>query len=242
MKNSFIWTDLSSYDPLKSIEFYQTTFDWEIVEEEQYYVAYKDGLEVVGLYETPSFFKKIKMPHFWMNYIQVEDLATIVKQVRKLGGKVEIEKAAFYGGYIALIRDPMGAGFTLYQGEKLYQRSSNSHGAVIHRELHTSDANLVIPFYQELFHWTFIQSGGEGKYDIYTNNHLKIASLLGIDNALKGKYEYWVTTFGVTDLSATKDKVLLLGGTEISNEGNRILCADYSGEAFFYVEEISVWT
>ena len=119
------------------MDFYQAIFKWQFQAVGPYYVAYKNDKEIAGVYETPDFFKKIKMPHFWMNYIKVENLERITALAQALNGKIELTNEEFYGGRIALIRDPMGAGFTVYEGNQFNQTTSLFHGAVVSREIHT---------------------------------------------------------------------------------------------------------
>lgn len=236
--NTFIWTDLSSYFPKKSKAFYQSIFNWEIQEEEGYQTAYKNAQEIVGIYETPAFFKKIKMPHFWMNYIKVENLERITELAQSLNGKIELTNEEFYGGRIALIRDPMGAGFTVYEGEQFNQTKSFFHGAVIGRELHTSNGNMGVDFYSQLFDWEIKFSEEDQRYYSYSKEGNFITSIVEMDNALKGKYEYWITTFGVSNLQQTSKDIIQKGGSQVSYEENRVLFTDNLGEAFFYIEEI----
>jgi len=237
--NTFIWTDLSTYFPQKSIAFYQAVFNWQFQSDNQYQVAYKNVDEIVGIYETPDFFKKIKMPHFWMNYIQVENLERMTELAQRLNGKVELTNEEFYGGRIALIRDPMGAGFTIYEGDQFNQTTSLFHGVVIGRELHTSTMDRVIDFYSQLFNWKINFSEQDQRYYAYTQEGAFVASFMEIENAIKGKYEYWVTIFGVADLQQTNQEVLKNGGMKVIDEGSRILYTDNMGEAFFYIEALS---
>ncbi|MEO1518222.1 MAG: VOC family protein [Bacteroidota bacterium] len=235
--NSFIWTDLSTYQPAESSRFYHTIFDWQIHEDNGYRVAYQGGKEIAGIYETPAFFQKINMPHFWMNYLQVAEVATIVEKARRLGARVEMEKQAFYGGQIALIRDPMGAGFTVYDGDRLRQASGSFHGAVMGRELHVSNAAKAIDFYSTLFDWQFVEGDYPTRFDALLPDQTHVASVEELDNALKGKYEYWVTIFGVANLPLAHQKILAEGGTLVVDEGNRRIFTDSQGEAFFYIQE-----
>ncbi|MEM7102089.1 MAG: VOC family protein [Bacteroidota bacterium] len=236
--NTFIWTDLSCYNPKSSIEFYQYIFGWHIHDSVGYHVAYKGMEEIVGIYETPEFFKKIKMPHFWMNYIKVADVASTVEKANQLGAKVEIADAEFYGGRIALIRDPMGAGFTIYDGNKLRQTETAINGLVVGRELQVSNAQIAMDFYAGLLGWHFVQGESSNQFNAFSDDEKYITSIQEIDNATKGKYEYWVTIFGVNDMKTTQDKILSADGSLISDEGNRMLFTDCFGEAFFYVEGI----
>lgn len=227
--NEFIWTDLSTYHLEESVQFYKEVLDWNLQNDKNYFIGGKEQHLDVGIYETPDFFKKIKMPHFWMNYIQVDNLEETEKQALHLGGKVELSNEEFYNGKISLIRDPMGAGFTIYEGNKLNQ-SSKTVGA---RELHTSNIEVEVKFYKALFNWN-LNKISDFEFEIHVNKN-GIGRILEIDNDLKGDYEYWVTEFIVDKQEEVLKKVLENGGKLISEDHNRKLVADNFKEAFFYL-------
>ncbi|MEM6684759.1 MAG: VOC family protein [Bacteroidota bacterium] len=236
--NNFIYADLSTYSPAKSIAFYKAIFGWNYYGSKDYHVAYVGNTEVAGLYETPQKFKQMRMPHFWMSYIQVNSVAETVQKVKKLGGIVELETDLFFMDKIALIRDPSGAGCTIYEGDNLTNvRTNTKANTLVWNELHVSDVAKVIPFYQGIFDWT-IQQVTEDLYQIHNGNHEYISNIVAVSNEFKGKYEYWICTFAVQNLQATKKRILKNGGTQISAEKHRILCTDNSGEAFFYIQEV----
>lgn len=237
--NNIIFADLSTYNPKETIPFYETVFSWKYYNDYDYYTAYKGGKEIVGLYETPEKFKQMRMPHFWMTYIQVNNVESTVAKARELGGIIEMEQSMRGFGKMALIRDPQGAGFTIYEGESLKStRTENEVNTLIWNELHISNAQKIIPFYEGIFNWKFTETLSN-YFEITNGNGEYIADALQIPNEFKGKYEYWVCTFGVADLQKTKDKILDNGGSIVINEGKRILFTDNSGEAFFYVQEVN---
>lgn len=227
--NDFIWTDLSTYKLQESVAFYEEVLNWKLLNNDNYFIGGKDkGLDV-GIYETPAFFQKINMPHFWMNYIQVENLKGTEEFAERLGGKVELSQKVFYKGQISLIRDPMGAGFTVYQGNELKQTSKT----VGKRELHTSNIQKVLHFYEGLFDWN-IKKLSNTDFEIQ-NKSKPIGRVLEISNSKKGKYEYWVSEFKVDNVEEVLNKVLEKGGILISEEENRKLVTDKFKEAFFYI-------
>ncbi len=235
--NNIIFADLSTHTPKQTIAFYEHVFGWQYYKDKDYYLAYKNDREIVGLYETPEKFKQMRMPHFWMTYIQVNDVAKTVEKARKLGGIIEMVQVDHFIGPVALIRDPQGAGFTVCEGENLQAtRTQNEIGTLIWNELHISNAATIIPFYQGVFDWTFIENNNN-HYEIYTNKHDHIADALAVPNESKGKYEYWACTFAVEDLQNTRNKIIEYGGSILKDEGTRILFADNSGQAFFYIQE-----
>jgi len=239
--NSFIYADLSTYTLRESIAFYKRVFGWQFYKQDNGYFAYAGNRLVVGLYETPERFQQINMPHFWMSYIQVNDIAKTVASARELGGIIEMEQSIAGFGKVALIRDPQGAGFTIYEGEKLTStRTEGSVNTLIWNELHVSDAEKIIPFYEGIFDWQFHRRDS-GHFEIYSGANRHMADTWVISNAYKSKYEYWVCTFGVKSLQESFQKILANGGSLIVDEGERMLCADDSGQAFFYIQEVKSW-
>lgn len=234
-ENRFIWADLSSYYPDKIKKFYENVFGWKYYQYEEYYSAYKNDKEVVGLYETPSKFQEMNMPSFWMSYIQVDNVLETVEKAKSLGGIIELVDANNSFGGVALIRDTLGAGFTVYDGDKLNSRTDDQENTLIFNELHVSDVHKSIDFYQQLFNWSFVKQSNQ-VYDVLSNN-TKIATFYQIDNSVKSKYEYWVCTFGVKNLEDSVSKIKENNGLVVFNEGNRVLCSDGS-EAFFYIQKI----
>ncbi|MEM6363723.1 MAG: VOC family protein [Planctomycetota bacterium] len=235
--NHFVWADLSTYNTQRSRDFYSRVFDWEFADADGYFVAYQGDSEVVGLFETPAFFQQIKMPHFWMSYIAVEDAQKTADQANAIANaKVEMVDD-FYGGRVALIRDPQGAGFTVYDGQKLDSRCQRENH-LIWNELHVSDASTVIPFYETLFRWNIRQSEQTNHYQIFDENKKHISDIAVIPNRIKGNYEYWACSFGVNDLQTTKQRIEQNGGGVITEERDRVLMHDDSAEAFFYISQL----
>ena len=237
MQNKFIWADLSSYEPNKTKKLYEAVFGWRYYDSYDYLTAYKGSIEVVGLYQTPLKFQKMKMPSFWMSYIQVDSVQETIEKARELGGIIELANLENPIGGIALIRDTSGAGFTVYEGNSLNSRTVAEENTLIYNELHVSNIQKAVEFYEELFEWKFewLDNSSVDVHDILSNE--KITSIYEIDNSFKGKYEYWVCTFGVKNLKETAAKIQKNNGSVLFDEGNRILCSDGS-EAFFYVQQV----
>lgn len=237
IQNTFIWADLSSYDPQKTKLFYESVFEWKYSEYQGYLTAYKGYKEVVGLYETPQKFKDLKMPSFWMSYIQVKSVTETVEKAKALGAIIELVDTSNPIGGIALIRDTLGAGFTVYEGNMLNSKTQDETDTLIFNELHISDFNKALPFYESLFNWSFKKENSY-TYNVYCNStSKKIAAIKELDNSAKSKYEYWACVFGVKNLSKTLKRVTDNGGIIISVEEDKTMCSDGS-EAFFYIREI----
>ncbi|EZH75713.1 hypothetical protein ATO12_02670 [Aquimarina atlantica] len=234
--NNFVWADLSSYTPDKAKQFYENVFGWKFYSTDTYLIAYNGKKETAGLYKTPQKFQDMKMPSFWMSYIQVESITETIEKARKLGGIIELVDTKNSISNIALIRDPLGAGFTIYDGNTLNSRTKNEENTLIFNELHVSDIQKAISFYKQLFNWKF-QKADENSFEIYNLKNEHIATINEIPNSIKSKYEYWVCIFGVKDLKQSQKIIEANNGNLIFDEGNRLLCSDGS-EAFFYIQKV----
>lgn len=172
-----------------------------------------------------------------MSYVQVESVEETISKAKKLGGIIEFINLENPFGRIALIRDTLGAGFTIYEGNQLNSKTISKENTLIFNELHVSNAKKAIAFYKGLFNWSF-QKIDDFSYTVYCHSSKeKIAVIHQIDTSIKGKYEYWVCVFGVKNLTLTIEKIKNNHGTIISDEANRVLCSDGS-EAFFYIQKV----
>jgi len=234
-KGEFIWADLSTYNPTDSKNFYSNVFGWKMNDVESYYLAQLENFNIAGIYETPSFFKKIKMPHFWMSYFQVDSVSDAIESAESNEGKVELNDLRFNNGNMALIRDPQGAGFTVYDGNELYFEL-NSNNSIIETELHVSDANKVLQFYSDIFDWNYKELEKD-VFEVESNKGFGGIIIREIPNNIKGNFEYWITTISVKDLKVITDKIATNGGGVISIENGRILVCDNTKESFFYIKE-----
>lgn len=237
MVNTPFYIDLSTYFPQKITSFYENVFDWKFYKSDNYYAAFLADKKIAGLYETPEKFKQMKMPDFWMTYFKVKNVDEILYKVKSLGGIIELNYKSDFGK-IALIRDPKGAGFTIYEGDKLENiRTNNIVNTLIWSELQVSEVDKVFPFYKNIFNWDF-RKKNNNIFTVYSND-IYIADFIEIPNSLKGKYEYWVCTFGVENLQQSHDLILKNNGKLISNEGDRMLFTDNSNQSFFYIKEVN---
>jgi len=236
--NDFIWCDLSAYEPDNAATFYADVLGWR-VEQGAYRFAFCGDEPVAALFEMPEFFRRIEMPSFWMSYIQVPSVQKAVEAAKAHGGKVELEDSFEEDGRIALIRDPLGAGFTVYEGTMQagafgFARS----GLRAAHDLHISDIGAVEGFYRAVFGWTVERGGGEAAY--FASATQPVARIHETSDAARGGFQYWGITFTVADLNAAARMIESSGGMlypEMTHAGRRVLSgADSEGAAFFLTE------
>ena len=203
---NFIWTDLSTYDVVKAQRFYTTTFGWQfkntvMIAEEVYALAHVEENYVAGMYALPDAFHLRRFPSFWMPYIHVESIASVEEKVKSFAyGKVEIPSTILPdGSIISLIRDPLGAGFTVFEGPS-YDQPYDGHGACVGFELHVSNMDEVQPFYQAVFGWHFERDELDKDVIFYSERGETLGHFRHYPETFRGGYEYWIPIFQVTDM------------------------------------------
>ena len=233
-ENHFVFADLSTYQLGTAKNFYSAVFDWDYGSDDAiYFMASHGEKEIAGMYETPQKFKEMNMPSFWMTYILVESVTSTVAKAQSLGGIIELVDTENSIGPIALIRDPLGAGFTIYEGTILKHRYQNRKNALVWNELFVSDLESIKPFYEGIFNWKLSEISSE-RYNIMDSQENTIGNVNVVSNALKGKYEYWGVFFAVEDVAITRQKALQNGGSLIYEDENLTALADPFG-AFFHL-------
>ncbi len=244
-KGDFLWCDLSTINVENTKGFYAGLFGWAFHDIAQpdgspYHIGSTANGEGAALFQMPEKFQKMGLPSFWMSYIAVDDIQGAVDKASALGGKVEVGPIAFGDdASIALIRDPLGAGFTIYQGGDLQPRSASApHGHMAWNALYVSDAQAVISFYEAIFDWRISAHPSQaGLFQVRNASGNEISAIHQLDKTIRGKFQFWGVHFAVADLSAAKAQVLKSGG-EILYEGSgdgdpALLARDPDGAAFF---------
>lgn len=233
--NHFVWVDLSTFDAGKAQRFYQRVLGWSYhTDAAGYTTAYANGRETAGLYPMPDFFRKINMPSFWMSYIQVEDVDATVQQAESLGGKIELQEDNAFGR-VALIRDPLGAGFTCIQNHQMQSARGEHPGQCCGSELVISDPDQAAAFYAPLFGWSFKPAGND-QHMIHHASGDAIASVQVASNDIKGDKEYWAVYFAVQDLARAQQAIEQAGGSVVytydTPAGQVLVAHDDQGAAF----------
>lgn len=220
--NSFTWCDLSTYDLAKACAFYKAVLGWSdhrlpsAQQGDDYTMLYSQSDGAAGVYTMPTLFQNINMPSFWMPYIRVEAIGQSVDLAIRLGAKCEIEPTPLDAdSSYALIRDPSGAGFTLYQGPDLGGLDPSArHGHMCWNELHIPTFETVEPFYAELFGWVIATDPMVSHRKlIQSPSGESIASMLQVDEATKGSKNYWSIAFATNQIDDSLQAVTNNGGT-----------------------------
>ena len=113
----FCWHELLSADPEASTGFYSGLFGWTSEEMDMgpmKYTFFKNGDDpVAGMLKITEEMEGV--PPHWLSYITVEDIASSVAKAKALGGRVCKDVTELPMGKFAIVIDPGGAGFALWE-------------------------------------------------------------------------------------------------------------------------------
>ena len=235
-KNDFLWADLAAHNEKSARSFYSAVFGWDFTAHSEYSLGYLSNYPIVGIYAMPPEFKQQSLPAFWMSYIRVDDVQKVVRNARRLGARIEFTDNANDYGAAALIRDPLGAGFTVIESKEKASRQQRVPGAYAWNELFVSDASIAIDFYTALFDWEIVMLGSDS-YGIYNSLHEHIATIHEVPNDLKGNFEYWAVFFYVSSIDLALARIMDNGGTVLYREDGNVLAADRDGAAFYITDK-----
>jgi len=118
---SFCWAELGTTDSKAAKAFYGALFGWTPNDNpmgpDQVYTMLEIGGKAVGaMYQLDKNMREMGIPPHWMLYVAVANTDETAARVPALGGKVMKEPFdVFDAGRMAVIQDPTGAVFCLWQ-------------------------------------------------------------------------------------------------------------------------------
>src|SRR5712692_2482267 len=177
---SFCWAELATTDGPAAKEFYSELFGWEAndntIGPDMVYTMLKLGGKDVGaLYQKGEMMKDV--PTHWASYISVASADEIAAMAKSLGGTVVKEPFdVFDVGRMAVITDPTGATFCIWQPKK--HKGFGVKGepnSVTWNELLTNDTEKASDFYTKLFGWVAKSHGAPMEYTEFMLDDLAFA-------------------------------------------------------------------
>jgi uncharacterized protein len=210
---TFSWTDLATTDPERAKAFYQGLFGWEAEDvpagAAPYTMLRIGGRDVAALYGRGD----IQHPA-WLSYVTVEGADAAAARTADLGGQVLQEPFdVFDSGRMALLQDPTGAVFAVWQPRaSIGATLVNDPGAMCLNQLETTDLEAAQRFYGELFGWRAERAGTDeveywGLYNGDTLNGTMLQRPPGADGP-----SHWLVYFTVQDADAAAERIGELGG------------------------------
>jgi uncharacterized protein len=117
---SFCWADLNTPDVAKASKFYNEVFGWQLIKDKNGkgnddYIHIKNGEEFIGGI-PPVHPNNPRTPPHWLTYFLTSDCKGLTAKAKQLGAKAMLESMFMEEvGTIAILSDPQGAVFALYQ-------------------------------------------------------------------------------------------------------------------------------
>lgn len=116
--HTFCWDECLTTDPEASVEFYRRVFPWSTQAMDmpggKYFVLLRAGQQMSGgITGLPM----EGVPPHWMSHVAVEDIEATLAKLESLGGQVISGPMSIGMGRTAVVKDPTGATFSIFQGK-----------------------------------------------------------------------------------------------------------------------------
>lgn len=237
------WVELTAGDQRAAAGFYADLFGWRIVENPVpgglYLTAWLDDDVVAGIEAKPAGLDE--HPDFWTVYLAVDDVDEVTARVEPAGGTVEVgpRDVADLGRWSA-VRDPSGARVRFWQaGRRVGTGRANEPGTPIWNELVTPDADVAVPFYEQVLGITAepLETGDGPSYVQLFAGGVAFGGVT--PPPLPELPPHWNVYFNVDDVDATEARLEELGGRavapafDVPGVGRMAMVADPQGATFW---------
>ncbi len=244
---TFSWPELATTDQKGGVAFYRALFGWELNEQpmgpgETYSMFQMRGKPVAAAYTMPRERQRDAPPH-WNSYVTVANVDEAAKKAESLGAKVLAPPFnVMDAGRMAVIQDPTGAVFQLWQPNKhIGAMILNEPGALCWTELNTRDTKAAEDFYTKMFGWTPKHSapGSPMEYTEFSTGGQPSIGMMPMNEHMPAHVPaYWMPYIQVADTDASVAKVTELGGSimvpaqDIPNTCRFAIAGDPQGAMF----------
>lgn len=243
---TFCWVELGTSNSPQAKNFYTKLFGWGFTDNpigpDQVYTMLKLGDKDVGaLYQLTSEMTSQGVPPNWMSYVSVTNADETAQKIKDAGGTLMKEPFdVFTVGRMAVVKDPTGAVFALWQ-------AGTHKGAGIHNvpnsfcwnELATGDTATAGDFYSKVFGWgKNVQQMGPMTYTSFMNGDQPAGGMYKPSPEMGNIPPNWLVYFAVDDCDAKVQKATELGGktivppSDIPGTGRFAVIQDPQGAVF----------
>ncbi|MCZ2148419.1 MAG: VOC family protein [Bryobacterales bacterium] len=242
---SFCWFELGTTDQNAAKTFYSTLFGWSANDSPMgpghlYTTFHLDGRSCAAAYTiTPEMSRQGVPPH-WMVYVAVGSADDTASKAKELGGNVVMAPFDVMDlGRMAVIQDPAGAAFSIWQGKSVKGTGiTGEPGTFCWGELSTSDIPGAQAFYSGLFGWKIVPGQVDETYLHIENGAAMIGGIPPAKYRNPNVPPHWVSYFLVTDCDAAAAKAndlgakLLFGPETMEKVGRLAFVADPQSAVF----------
>lgn len=213
------WMDLTTTDAEAAGSFYRELLGWKVEHTVTplgtYHVGWVAGAETAGIREQTPELRAAGIPPAWTPYIRVTSLEATIEIVEDMGGKVNLPPFAVPGDTrIAIVADPTGAVFGLWEGSRdrgLHVRIDP--GALCWAEVLTRDVSTTEEFYTTVFGWYPDTAPlGDVDYTTFKLGKLHVAGMLPMPDVVPREApSHWLPYFDVESCQVAADDAAWLG-------------------------------
>jgi uncharacterized protein len=243
---SFCWIELATTDQKAAKNFYSALFGWDPQDSpmgpDDFYTMFKlESRDAAAGYTLRPDQRAQGVPAHWMLYIAVDNADQAVNQVKQLGGTVlapAFDVMEF--GRMAVIQDPTGAHFCVWQARKNTGLGiAHVAGTLCWADLSTPDPKRAAHFYSGLFGWQIIadEKDKSGYLHIKNGEHF-IGGIPPAASRQPGVPPHWLAYFSVDDVDASAAKAKQMGAQlylppmSMEGVGRMAVIADAQGAVF----------
>jgi len=219
-RGKFVWYDMMSTDPQRSLEFYGKLFGWSHTVMPMGamgdYTMLLNGERHIG--GIVPFDAKVGMPSHWMPYLSVDDVDASAARIPQIDGSVCVPPTDIPEvGRFAVIGDPTGAFCSIFRsgndGEVETPEVAMASGNFCWNELLTTDQEKAFTFYTDLVGWSRqdMDMGPMGNYVMLMRGEMGIGGMMNIPPGAP-QPSAWLPYVAVDDVDATAAHITELGG------------------------------
>jgi len=247
---TFSWPELATTDPDGAKRFYTALFGWTYEDNDMgsdgVYTMLKLRGEAVGaLYKKRA--EQGGMPPCWGSYVTVENADQAAAKAKGLGAKIMMEPFDVMDvGRMAVIADPQGAVFSLWQAKKhIGATVLDEDGALSWTELMTTDSAAAEKFYTGLFGWKSepMPMGPGMTYTVFRRGAAAAGGMMQITPEMGPMPPNWGVYFQVADCDASVAKATGMGAKivvpaqDVPNVGRFAILTDPQGAHFAIIKQ-----
>jgi len=241
---AFCWIELATTDQPAANTFYTSLFGWEANDNpmgpDEFYTMFKlHGRDAGAAYTMRK--DQQGMPPHWGVYISVDNADDSAARAARLGATVLAPAFDVFDiGRMAVLRDPTGAVFQVWQAKKQTGIGvAGEDNALCWADLSTPDPQRGASYYSCLFGWKMEKGEHEPSYCLHTKNGEEYMG--GVPPARHrdpNAPAHWLIYFQVADVEATANKAQALGGRilmppcKMEGVGSFAIISDPQGAVF----------
>jgi predicted enzyme related to lactoylglutathione lyase len=247
---TFCWVELGTTDGEAAKKFYTQLFSWDFDDNDMgpsgvYTILKQKGKDVGALYKMPEEMTSNGVPPHWMSYISVANADETAAKAKSQGATLMKEPFdVFTMGRMAVIQDPTGAMFALWQpGTHPGAGVVNTPNSLCWNELATKDAARAGEFYTGVFGWEKnVQQMGPMTYTSFMNGDRPAGGMYEPGPEMGEMPPHWMVYFAVADADATLARAIELGGKscappmDVPGVGRMAVMTDPQGAAFAVIK------